>query len=88
MDSNEIRIIPRWVLGHRIETCGFIKLCWIPGHQYSGEEMDDELARGGSKSIDLPIDGTVKPPISYCVSCFKKSFIEEDGTRKPDAGYL
>lgn len=40
------------------------------------------------QSIDTPIDETSKPPISYYISCFKKSLIEEAEGRWQSAGNL
>lgn len=49
--------------------------------------MGDELPE--SQSVHLPIDETVKPPISYYVSQFIKALIEEAGTwRLVDCCYL
>lgn len=42
-----------------------------------GNGVTDELAWGGSQTIDLPIDEVVKSPISYYTSCFKKYLIEK-----------
>lgn len=63
-----------------LEIHEIIKLCWVPWHSnIVGNKMADELARGDSQSIDPPIEGTVKPPISYYVIRFKKALTEETG---------
>lgn len=50
---------------------GLIKLCCVPGHSnVVGNEMADELTRGDSQSIELPIEESV---INYCQSIKKGS---------------
>lgn len=50
--------------------------------------MADELPRGDSQSKNIPIEETVKPPLCYHVSRFKKAPTEEDDTWKLVARYI
>ena len=59
-----------------------VGLCWVPGHNdIEGNEIADELARGGSQSSSLLIERSVKPPISYFIGRIRAFYCEVVGNR-------
>lgn len=65
-------------------TTNYINTALVPGHtNIVGNEVADEFAGGGSQSIEMLIDETVKPPIDFMSAASKKLLSkkpEEDDT--------